>query len=215
MYQPQNSGNGMIAGNVPQPQTPSEQDPLPPEDKNEGTSESSEKETPPSTHEKQPEYSDEQYCKDLAAGNVSSGCDCGQKTKFDTKCHITVTCDYWPSDSECDPQWECKTGYVQDGAGVDEKCINEILHVKQLQCAGKKATVNADIEKVCKAFDADYMFGLLDLPCVEKDQCEHLKKLFDEGIETNEALTQLGMSDAEYGSCEALFNKEWSGKKAW
>ena len=104
---------------------------------------------------------------------------------------------------------------MQDEAGVDEKCINEILHVKQLQCAGKKATVNPDIEKVCKAFDDDYMFSWLDKPCVEKDQCEHLKKLFDEGIETNEALIQLGMSSDEYDSCTALFSKEWSGEKMW
>lgn len=103
--------------------------------------------------------------------------------KFDITCHKTVTCDYWPDDSVCDPQWQCETGYVQDGAGVDEKCINEILHIKQLQCAGKEATVNPDIEKVCKAFDDDYMFEWLDKPCVEKDQCEHLKKLLDKGIE--------------------------------
>lgn len=214
IWNQQNSGNGMVAGNIPQPET-QQPNPTPPEDDNKGSADSSTETTPPTVHEKQPEYSDEQYCKDLAAGNVSSGCDCGQKTKFDTKCHKTVTCDYWPPDSVCDPKWRCPTGYVQDEAGVDEKCMDEILNVKQLQCAGKTASLNPDIKKACEAFDDDYMFGLLDQPCVEKDKCKHLKQLFDEGISTNEALGQLGMSTAEYGACEAMFNAEWSGKKPW
>ncbi|MEK7171725.1 MAG: hypothetical protein AAB739_02335 [Patescibacteria group bacterium] len=214
MWAENNSDNSMIAGNVPQPKTPPDQNPTPKDD-DKGTSNSSEETAPPKTHEKSQEFNKDQYCKDLAAGNVGLGCACGEKTKFDTTCHVTVTCESWPPESVCDSKWRCPTGYVQDEAGVDEKCINEILHVKQLQCAGKKATVNPDIEKVCKAFDDDYMFSWLDKPCVEKDQCEHLKKLFDEGIETNEALIQLGMSSDEYDSCTALFSKEWSGEKMW
>ncbi|MBI4994479.1 hypothetical protein HZC21_02435 [Candidatus Peregrinibacteria bacterium] len=214
MYYPKDSGSGMIKGNVPQPEPPPDQN-IPPEDKNEGTPESSKETTPPKTREIPQEFNEEQYCKDLAAGNVGLGCDCGQKTKVDTTCHVTVTCNYWPPDSVCDPQWQCKTGYVQDETGVDEKCINEILYVKKLQCAGKKATVNPDVEKVCKAFGNDYMFEWLDKPCVSKEQCKHLKKLIDEGLTTSEATAQLGMSAAEYDSCTALFNAEWNGKKPW
>lgn len=214
IYQQSKSGSGMIVGNVPQPEIPNTNT-TPPEDENKGSAESSTETTPPEVNQTRPEFDNEQYCKDVAAGNVGYGCDCGQKTKYILKCRTTVTCNYWPPDSVCDPKWKCQTGYVQDETGVDAKCMNKIIHVKKLQCAGKETSLNPDIKKVCEAFDNDYMFEWLDKPCVEKDKCKHLKQLFDEGIDTNEALSQLGMTAPEYESCIVLFNAEWSGKKPW
>lgn len=216
IYQQSKSGSGMIVGNVPQPETPGTNTPTP-EDENKGSPESSEETTPPEINEKQPEYSNEQFCKDVAAGNAGIFCDCGQKIKFIPECHRNFTCNYWPDDYLCNSKWQCPDGYNPDEWGVNQKCQNEAVHTKELTCAGKQAKFDPKLMEVCKAFGWEGKISniLNDSVCVKKGQCKHLKKLLDEGMPTSEALAKLGLANSAAITCANMYNDEWSNGKPW
>lgn len=212
MYKPKDSSNGMIVGNVPQPETP-KTDTIPPEDKNEGSSESPEQTPPEETGESWCEY----LTKNEKNGTAVSFCNCGEKMTFEPECNRNFTCGYWPADYLCNSKWQCPNGYVPDEWGVHQKCDKETTHIKELTCAGKQAKFNPKLMEICKAFgEENKISNILNEPsCVKKGQCKHLKKLLDEGISTPEALAQLGLSGSEAFLCANMYTDEWSNGKPW
>lgn len=218
IYQQSKSGNGMIVGGIPQPGTPGINTPTP-EDENNGSSESSEETTPPEINQIPPE--EESWCEYLTKneknGIAVSFCNCGEKMTFEPECKRNFTCGYWPDDYLCNSKWQCPNGYNPDEWGVNQKCQNEATHTKELTCAGKQAKFDPKLMEVCKAFgwEAKISNILDDSVCVKKDQCKHLKKLLDEGIDTSEALAQLGLANSAASSCANMYSDEWNGGKPW